>query len=1072
MRPTAKHFFGWWMLCLCLLLQPYARADEDDSAGQDYIVKVWGADDGLTEGSVTDVAQTPEGYLWVGTLFGSVLRFDGIRFVSYNSANTPEFSLKWGVPRLRVAQDGILWITMFDGGMTTWDKHGFRSVFTSASQPDHMLWSAPGRTIFVYGDGRLLSGQKHGEQWDWQTVSLPESLPQGQQCADANGRVWYLRGDNEIGIWDGKDTQKVSLAEGWEGQRIRVMTADPQGRIWIGTDKALAAWQTNHFEVMTPTNGEPAINVRRIIPSGGSNMWVEANGRLRRCAGRQWVAESEGWSREVTAKKVSVRFVHGDMAGGLWSGAGDLGLIHIALDGGFSRLTTKDGLPSNAIHFAYEDHDGDIWTGYERGGLVQVRRRLFRSISKEQGLGDTLINTVSEDTNGAIWIGTHSGVVGRYENGVCTNITLPGPTRQVQDSCVAADAHGRVWIGAQGVGLLLSEDGQIRPIATQNQLQGWWPRLLLPAKDGRLWVGTLVSIISVSNEELSVEYTYKTVGDHPTALAEAPDGTIWAGTLDGMLLRWDGKQFVRLEPPDRSSLGRIWALWPTADGGLWAGTEQGGLLHWNTKQFFRYTTKNGLPSDSISQVLCDAQGNLWLGSRAGIVRILGGALDRLERDELDDLPVNGSEELPVSVYGQPDGLLTIGSAIIDQPNCWRGRNGTLFFAMANGVAAVDPTQVHINPLPPAVALEEALADDRRVWPDRAGAILTVSENAWKESQKSAMPVMEVGPGRGDLEFHYAGLSLGSPLRVRFKYKLDGLENNWNDAGAERKAIYRHVPPGEYVFRVIACNSDGVFSREGDLLTVKVNPHLYQTVWFQGGVSLIAVMLLLLAVVIAMRRRMHHRMEQLEQQHELERERSRIAQDLHDDLGAGLTEISLLGGMLQDPARFTTGKQEALQRIVQRCHDLVVALDEIVWAVNPRNDSVNSLTGYLSRYAQGFLEPTAIRCRLEVPEAGPEHPLSSEQRHNLFLAFKEALTNVVRHSRATAVRIKISFEEKERLLIIVEDNGRGLPAAAEGEAGDGLDNLRRRMAQIGGQCDIASLPGGGVAVTMSLPLAKP
>jgi len=1060
MQPTKKSFFAWWILCLCLL-PAFALADESDSAGQDYVIKVWGADDGLTEGSVTDVAQTPEGYLWVGTLFGSVLRFDGTRFVTYNSANTPEFSLKWGVPRLRVAPDGMLWITMFDGGMTTWDKHGFRSVFTSARQPDHMLWSAPGRTIFVYGDGRLLSGRKSGDQWDWQTVSLPEILPQGQHCADAEGRVWYLRGDNEIGIWDGQDTQKITLADGWEGQRVKVMTSDYQGRIWIGTDKTLAVWQTNHFEVMTPANGEPALNVRRIIPSGGSNLWVEANGRLRRYLGQQWVAECAGWSRELAAKKITVRFVHGDKEGGLWSGAGDLGLIRIAPDGSFSRLTTRDGLPSNAIHFAYEDHDGDIWTGYERGGLVQVRRRLFRSISKDEGLGDTLINTVSEDSTGAIWIGTHSGVVGRYENGVCTNLTLPGPARLVQDSCVAADARGRLWIGAQGIGLLSLEAGQIRTNATQNQLQGWPPRLLLPAKDGRLWVGTLYSIISVMNDELSFEYTQKAVGDHPTALTEAADGTIWAGTLDGMLLRWDGKQFVRLEPPNRSSLGRIWALWPAADGGLWAGTEQGGLLHWNTKQFFRYTMKNGLPSDSIAQVLCDAQGNLWLGSRAGIVRILSGALDRFERGEAD--------ELPVSVYGQPDGLLTIGSAIIDQPNCWRGRNGTLFFAMANGVAAVDPTQVHINPLPPAVALEEVLSDDKRVWPDRAGAILTVSDTAWKESRQAAIPAMQVGPGRGDLEFHYAGLSLGSPLRVRFKYKLEGLENNWNDAGVERKAIYRHVPPGEYTFRVIACNSDGVFSQEGDLLRVKVNPHLYQTVWFQGGVSVLVFMVLLLAVVIAMRRRMHHRMEQLEQQHELERERSRIAQDLHDDLGAGLTEISLLGGLLQDPARFTTGKQEALQRIVQRCHDLVVALDEIVWAVNPRNDSVNSLTGYLSRYAQGFLEPTTIRCRLEVPEAGPEHPLNSEHRHNLFLAFKEALTNVVRHSEATEVRIKIAFEEDGRLLIAIEDNGRGLPVVEKKDAGDGLNNLRRRMAQIGGQCDITSLPGGGVAIALSLPL---
>ena len=440
---AAKHSFRWLLLFLCLALPAFASPDEDDSASQDYVVKVWGADDGLTESSVTDVAQTPEGYLWVGTLFGSVLRFDGMRFVRYNSANTPEFSQKWGVPRLMVDQEGTLWISMVDGGMTTWDKHGFHSVFTSTNQPDHMLWSAPGRVIFVYADGKLLSGQKNREQWNWQTVTLPDVSPQGQQCADAEGRVWYLQGENKIGVWNGKETKTLALTAGLEGQTIKVLAADAQGRIWIGTDQSLAVWQTNHFEVMTPTNGEAVLDVKRIVPSGGGNLWVEANGRMRRCAGRQWLAESEGWNREL-GRRTSLHFVHGDREGGLWAGAGDLGLIHVAADGAFQRLTTRDGLPSNVIRFAYEDRDGNIWTGYERGGLVQVRRRLFRVIGKNEGLGDSLINTVCEDAHGAVWIGTHSGIVGRYENGVCTNIVLRGPAR-TQDSCVV-DRRARTGV--------------------------------------------------------------------------------------------------------------------------------------------------------------------------------------------------------------------------------------------------------------------------------------------------------------------------------------------------------------------------------------------------------------------------------------------------------------------------------------------------------------------------------------------------------------------------------------------------------------------------------------------------
>ena len=1054
-----------WMPLLCLMGSLAALGAEDDSEGQYYTVKVWGADDGLTEGSVTDVAQTPEGYLWVGTVFGSVLRFDGTRFVSYNSANTPEFLQKWGVPRLMVDQTGMLWISMVDGGMTTWDKQGFRSALTSTNEPDHLLWSAPGKVIFVYDSvGKLLSGRKRGNQWDWETVTLTGDLPQGQPCADAEGCVWYLRGDHEIGMWNGQEIQTIPLTSPFAGQQIKVLTTDGQGHIWIGTDQALAEWQKDHFEVMTPTNGESYLIVKRIVPSGDGSLWVEANGRMRRCAGRQWVAESEGWNREL-GRFNALRFLHGDADDGLWSSVGDLGLIHVLADGTFHRLTTRDGLPSNTIHWAYQDHDGNTWTGYERGGLVQVRRRLFQSIGKEEGLNDSLVNTVCEDAQGRVWIGLHSGAVGCYENGVCTNFALPRISRP-QDSCVAPDAQGRVWIGAQGGGLFLCETGRIERVITpaqlqtQPQLQGY-PRLLLPGRDGRLWVGTLWSIVSVTNEKPTIEYTAQTTDEHPTALAEAADGTIWAGTLAGFLLRWDGRQFAPvLEPPERSSLGRIWALWPEPDGGLWAGTEEGGLLHWSNGRFHRYTTRDGLPSDSIVQVQGDAQGNLWLGTRAGIARIFGAALDRFERGELN--------ELPVSLFGTADGLQTIGSAIIFQPNCWRGRDGTLFFAMANSVASVNPGAIHINPVPPTVVLEELREDDQRIFPGRAGAILTASPTA--EGEDSQPPTIKAGPGRGDLEFRYTGLSLGSPSRVRFKYKLEGLENTWNDAGMERKASYRHVPPGRYVFRVIAYNSDGVCSQSSVLLAVAVQPHFYQTLWFRSGLILLTLAGLSFIVAMAMRQRLRRRMEHLKRQHDLERERTRIAQDLHDDLGAGLTEIGLLGGLLQNPAQFLTGKHEALERIVRRCHDMVMALDEIVWAVNPRNDSVNSLGGYLGHYAQSFLEPTAIRCRLEIQEAEPDQPLNSEQRHNLFLAFKEALTNIVKHSGATEVRIKISFEQKKHLTIRIEDDGRGLPLVL-GEDADGLINLRQRMAQIGGLCEIANRPSGGLAVSLSLPLAR-
>jgi signal transduction histidine kinase/ligand-binding sensor domain-containing protein len=1047
-HPAAKRAVLLLMLFVCIL-PAFATVEDQANFSRDYVVKVWGPDDGLAEDSVTDIAQTPEGYLWVGTLFGSVLRFDGTRFVSYNSANTPQFSLKWGVPRLMVGREGTLWISMYDGGLTAWDKNGFHSILASTNRPDDLLWSAPGKVIFVYGGTNLMAGQKINEHWTWQTITPPDVLPQPRFCADAAGNIWYLCDSNQAGIWNGTASRKVRM----DGQTINTLAADLQGRIWIGTGEELAVWQTDHFEIMTPTNGEPALNVQRIIPAGASNLWVEANGRMRRCIDRQWLAESETWNREMSAR-IPLSFLLGDRDGGFWTSAGDLGLIHVAANGDFSQLTTRDGLPSNTIRFAYEDQDGNIWTGYDRGGLVRIRRRLFENIGREEGLSDSLINTVSEDTHGAVWIGTHSGAVACYKNGVCTNLELP-ELAHAQDSCVAPDANGRIWIGALGVGLLNYQGGLAQTVATEKQLQGY-PRLLLPARDGRVWVGTLWSIICVSNGNLVFEYTSpaEDVGGHPTALAEAADGTIWAGTLDGTLLHWNGSQFVPLTPPDKNSLGRIWALWPANDGSLWAGTEQGGLLHWVDGKFFRYTMRNGLPSDSIEEVMADTWGNLWLGTRAGIARIPGHAFVLAERDELLQLPVN--------IYGLTDGLLTIGSAIIYQPNCWRGPDGTLFFAMANSITSIDPGNIRPNTAPPEVALERMSADGKELFPVSNGAILTTAPMDNPEP-----PVITLAPGRGDLEFDYTGLSFRSPSRIRFKYRLDGLENSWNDAGSERKAVYRHVPPGQYVFHVMACNSDSIWSGDEALLAVSITPFIYQTVWFRGGMVLITVMVLSCAAAVGMRARMRRRVQQLERQREVERERARIAQDLHDDLGAGLTEIGLLGGLLQDVKAAASRKQEALDRIVQRCHDLVTGLDEIVWAVNPRNDSVNSLGSYLCRYAQRFLEPT-MRCRLEMYIADHDYPLNSEQRHNLFLAFKEALTNVAKHSHATEAFIKISIKDA-RLLVEVEDDGRGLPEVVH-PGGNGLTNLRNRMSHIGGECEIVGRPPHGTSVRLSLTLS--
>jgi signal transduction histidine kinase len=445
----------------------------------------------------------------------------------------------------------------------------------------------------------------------------------------------------------------------------------------------------------------------------------------------------------------------------------------------------------------------------------------------------------------------------------------------------------------------------------------------------------------------------------------------------------------------------------------------------------------------------------------GIVRVDEAALMRFDRGEL--------KQLPASVYGREDGLVTIGPSIEFQPNCWRAKDGSLWFAMANGVAGVRPDRVRINPLPPSVVGESVRVNDQPVWPARAGAVFAAS--GWTTyAVRDAVPTLRAGPGRVDLEFSYTGLSLGSPARVRFRYQLVGLETGWEDAGGARSVTYRSVPPGQYEFRVMACNSDGQWSEAATLARVEVRPHFYETLWFQVGGALLLAGGLALGVRRATRRRMQRRLDHLARQREMDRERTRIAQDLHDDLGAGLTEIGLLGSLAQRPAQAEERVREHLRHITDKSREMVTSLDEIVWSLNPKQDSLRALSQYFSEYAQQFLQVTALRCRIETAEELPELNLNPDQRQNLLLAYKEALTNIVRHAHATEVHITMLMEG-DAFALSVTDDGCGVNAAAAGPGADGLANMARRLELLGGRCEVRSAPAAGTTVRLILPLDR-
>jgi signal transduction histidine kinase len=476
----------------------------------------------------------------------------------------------------------------------------------------------------------------------------------------------------------------------------------------------------------------------------------------------------------------------------------------------------------------------------------------------------------------------------------------------------------------------------------------------------------------------------------------------------------------------------------------------GGLLRFKDGHFTRFTMREGLPNEHVSQILEDDRGQLWLGTRAGISRV--------KKSELTNFANGGNEPINFITYGRSDGLPTIECSGGIQPACWKSRDGRLWFSTAKGPVWVNPSALHFNLLPPRVQLEEVLMDGKRITSD---AVSTARFGA---------PVrpLRISPGRHFFEFQFTALSFTSPDKVKFQWRLEGLDEDWVDGGNRRNASYSFLRAGDYRFEVRACNNDGVWNQTDTAVALTVLPYFWQTWWFKVGVMSFGLAVILGIALTVQRRRYRLRMQVLERKHELERERTRIARDIHDQIGANLTKIGMQTSMLQRESNVRSASQPLVQGVAESTREMVRAMDEIVWAIDPHNDTLENSINYLIQYTRGFLRPANIDYKLEVPVDLPDVPLTAEIRHSLFMAFKEALNNAVKHGHPRHMVITLTLGTRQ-MKLCVEDDGRGFTQETSLADGDGLDNMRQRLVAVGGHCEIKSAPGKGARVIFELPL---
>jgi signal transduction histidine kinase/ligand-binding sensor domain-containing protein len=904
-------------------------------------------------------------------------------------------------------------------------------------------------SVLQGGDGYLWIGTQHGlVRFDGNRFTIFNQMNTPGLASD---RVVFLYQDKETNLWISTESsgleminngviQDFSAASSGSGSVIYA-TEDPTGAIYFSTADGILRYVDGTVNFYRGAVGQGLLLAQHVIlPSADGGNWQILSSAVEKYHGSH-LEKNLGPPPWGSAR---VNAAIEDDKGNLIVGTLGAGIFWSDANGKWQNISNQ--LSSPYILSLCLDREGNLWAGTDGGGLDRIKRKSFTTPA---GFPARNIQSLSPDDHGGLWIA--SGALGAsYWNSNTVQNFQVGPAHDAWE--VLMDSRQQVWAGTGDQGLYQFQTNEF-VLAADAQILGPQIFTLFEDHDGQLWVGSKNGLGHFDGQQWKLLTTSDGLsGNSVRAIGQAPDGGLWIGTEGQGLDLYQGGKFTSYRAGPNSLPGDdVSCLDVGGDGTLWVGTFAHGLARLKDGNWQSFSTRSGLASDSISYILDDGD-TLWIGSNAGLMRVV--------KQSLDDFAAGKTDAIFCRTYGKTDGLPTRECSIGSQPAACRTADGRLWFPTTEGVACVDPAGLKPNDRPPTVMIESILVNGLEqktnrlasTWPDT----VTIAPGA-KRSELQ-------------LEIHYTALDFSAPNLIRFKYQLEGYQKDWTEAGNDRVARYPKLPPGVYQFHVVAFNEDGVGNENTGSFAVIVQPQFWQTAWF----ALLAV-LVTLGIVIAIVRyistqKLQRELQRHKQHEALERERARIARDLHDQLGANLTQVALLGEMAEADKNEPAEVESHARQISQTARETTGSLDEIVWAINPANDTVEGLTNYAIKYAQEFFALAGVRCRVDAPPQLPDVSIAPDVRHNVFLAFKESVNNVVKHAQATEAQVRVRLTA-HNFIFEITDNGKGIANTGEKQDRSGLRNMRKRLADIGGDFYIGPAPEKGTVVRLTVPILK-
>ncbi len=761
-----------------------------------------------------------------------------------------------------------------------------------------------------------------------------------------------------------------------------------------------------------------------------------------------------------------------DADNNIWFGTVEKGACRFS-DGRFLCFDSSNGLSSNTVRDLFSDREGTLWIATNDRGLCRLLKQIIAPFSTAQGLREKNLYSIFEDRRGTIWFGSY-GAVGRFSNGKIENFGDPEGLIYVNVQSFFEDRDGKLWIGAFE-GVQYFKDGAFHEFNTKlSQTLRFGVFDIEQDEQGVLFFATSEGLIKYDGQTAQRFTTENGLpGNNVKIILKARGGGYWIGTYSG-IARWNDEKFTAYTERDGLAGNQVRALFEDADGTLWIGTYDSGLSRFKDGKFTTFNKENGLFSNGVFQITPDERGNFWMSSNQGIYRV--------SRAELNDLADGKRKFITSPAFGKPDGMLNSEANGGGQPAGLKTNDGRLWFPTQDGAAIVNPEAVKFNTLPPPVVIESVRIDNKSEPFAVANGLTHESENSYKSSDTSNVrlqpPATTDGsdivlqPGQENLEIDYTALSFIKSEQMRFRYRLEGLDEDWTEAGTRRTAFYPHLAPGEYVFRVIAANSDNVWNERGAEIKITVIPPFYRTWWFAA----LCVMAALGMIFMIYRDRINQLKKERAAKEEFSRrlinahesERRRVAAELHDSLGQTLAMIKNRAVFAVQNMKNLEAAKEQFEQITEQSVDAINEVREISYNLRPYLLDRLGLTKALKSLFNKTAETGNLKIAADIENI--DKIFSKEEEMSLYRIVQENLNNILKHAEASEIRVEIK-KDTDFLTVKIADNGKGFSTDGvrnnDKKEGFGLLGMAERVNILGGTHNIESAPDKGTTVKIKI-----